>query len=40
MCDKISVTLIFLSSYSCDFNSIEISFAMLKQWIKKHEQIN
>ena len=40
MCDEADVTLIFLPSYSCDFNSIEISFAILKRWMKKHEQMN
>ena len=40
MCDETDVILIFLLSYSYDFNSIKISFAILKQWIRKHEQMN
>ena len=31
MCDEADVILTFLSSYSCDYNSIEIFFAMLKR---------
>ncbi len=33
---KFEVLLIKLSSYSSDFNLIEIFFAMLKIWIKKN----
>ena len=40
MYNETDVILIFLFSYFCDFNSIEISFAMLKRWMKKHEQMN
>ena len=37
LCNETDVILIFLLLYSCDFNSIEISFAILKRWIKKHK---
>ena len=40
MCNEADVILTFFSLYFCDFNLIEISFAMLKQWMKKHEQMN
>ena len=40
MCDEASVILTFLPPYSCDFNPIEISFAVLKQWMRKHGQVN
>ena len=40
MCDEADVILTFLSLYFCDFNSIEIFFAVLKQWIKKNKQMN
>ncbi len=36
LCMKFEVLLIKLSSYSSDFNFIEIFFAMLKIWIKKN----
>ena len=36
MCTEVGVELIFLSSYSSDYNSIEISFAILKKWVKRH----
>ena len=39
MCAEINVILIRLSSYSSDFNSIEISFSVLKTWIKRNDQL-
>lgn len=36
MCLEAGVELAFLPPYSCDYNPIETSFAVLKQWIKKH----
>ncbi len=36
---KFEVLLIKLSSYSSDFNLIEIFFAMLKIWIKKNIEL-
>ena len=39
MCDKVDVILIFLSSYSYDYNFIEIFFAILKRWIKRHDYL-
>ncbi len=36
LCMKFEVLLIKLSSYSSDFNLIEIFFAVLKIWIKKN----
>ena len=39
LCMKFEVLLIKLSSYSSDFNLIEIFFAMLKIWIKKNIEL-
>ena len=39
MCTEIDVKLIFLSSYSSDYNFIKISFAILKKWIKRHDDL-
>ena len=38
MCETTDVILIWLFSYSSDFNSIETSFVLLKTWIKKNEK--
>jgi transposase len=38
MCDNAGITLAFLPPYSCDFNLIETSFAVLKRWMKRHGQ--
>ena len=39
LCMKFEVLLIKLSSYSLNFNLIEIFFAMLKIWIKKNIEL-
>ncbi len=39
MCDAVDVILARLSSYSSDFNLIEISFSLLKTWIKRNEKL-
>ena len=39
MCLEADVELTFLSSYSSDYNSIKISFAMLKRWFKRNEHV-
>ncbi len=39
LCMKFEVLLIKLSSYSSDFNLIEIFFVMLKIWIKKNIEL-
>ena len=39
MCDEINVTLIYLFFYSSNYNSIEISFAIFKIWIKRNEHV-
>ena len=36
MCKQVGVSLIYLPTYSPDYNPIETSFAVLKQWLKKH----
>lgn len=36
MCEQAGVTLAYLPAYSPDYNPIETSFAVLKQWLKKH----
>ena len=38
MCEEAGVILTKLPSYLFDYNSIKTSFAVLKQWIKKHEE--
>ncbi len=39
MCDAIEVILARLSSYSSDFNLIDIFFALLKTWIRRNENM-
>ncbi len=39
MCDAVEVILARLSSYSSDFNLIETSFALLKAWIRRNEEL-
>ncbi len=39
MCDEAGVTLAFLPPYSCDYNPIETSFAVLKRWMKRRGHI-
>lgn len=36
MCEVAGVLLARLPPYSCDYNPIETSFALLKRWIKRH----
>ena len=39
MCIEIDVKLIFLSFYSFNYNFIEILFAILEKWIKRHDDL-
>ena len=39
MCETTNVILVRLFFYSFDFNSIEISFVLLKIWIRKHAEL-
>jgi transposase len=39
MCDAVEIILARLSSYSSDFNLIETSFALLKAWIRRNEEL-
>ena len=39
MCYDAKILLKYLSSYSLNFNSIEISFSILKTWIKKYQDL-
>lgn len=39
MCQAEDVTLARLPPYSPDFNPIETSFALLKAWIRRHEEL-
>jgi hypothetical protein len=39
MCDAVEIILARLFSYSSDFNLIETSFALLKAWIKRNEEL-
>jgi transposase len=39
MCDAVGIILARLSSYSSDFNLIETSFALLKAWIRRNEEL-
>ena len=39
MCETADVILIRLSFYSSDYNSIEILFALLKTWTRKHKEL-
>ena len=36
MCEQAGVSLVYLPAYSPDYNPIETSFSVLKQWLKKH----
>lgn len=36
MCEAAGVLLARLPPYSCNYNPIQTSFALLKRWIKKH----
>lgn len=38
MCERAGVLLACLPPYSCDYNPIETSFALLKRWIRKHAE--
>lgn len=40
MCLDAGILLVYLPPYSCDYNPIETSFAVLKQYIKKKRGIN
>jgi transposase len=40
MCDEVGVILARLPSYFSDFNSIEITFALLKAWIRRNEELS
>ena len=37
MCDEIDIIFAYFSFYFYDFNFIEISFAILKKWMKKYK---
>jgi transposase len=39
ICDVVEIILARLSSYSSDFNLIETSFALLKAWIRRNEEL-
>ena len=39
MCHDIKILLKYLFSYSLNLNSIEISFSILKTWIKKYQDL-
>jgi transposase len=39
MCDAVEIILARLSSYSSDFNLIETSFALLKAWIRRNDEL-
>lgn len=39
MCYEVDVLLAYLPPYSPDFNPIETSFSVLKQWIKRHTNL-
>ena len=38
MCNEAGVLLEYLPPYSPDFNPIELSFGVLKSWIRRHQQ--
>lgn len=39
MCHETDVLLAYLPPYLPDFNPIEISFSLLKKWIKRHTNL-
>ena len=36
MCEQAGISLVYLPAYSPNYNPIETSFAVLKQWLRKH----